>query len=195
MIGTWLNYEAILLKGTRDPSGQKQFILKVIKPFTESNSDSIDLFHFTRIFKGTEDIIRWRIKAHQEKFSKVKKKLVDVLKNLQSKGKVIEFREKNFGIDSTHNKLGGKPENYDVFLKFLDAISRTTMELLERNADKEMAGYIPSPDYYAHFLFNQFGSHSFYSACPKCGKGSCTFHPCAYCLTGGIPEQFKPTAP
>jgi hypothetical protein len=195
MADKWLNYTVIILKGNRNPVREKEFIIKVIKPFVESDEDSIDLFHFTRIFKGKEDIIRWRIKPSEGQFDKIKNKLVNLLKELQSKSEVLEFREESFDIDPTHNKLGGKSENYDLFMKFLDSISRITIGLFARNADNGMIGYIPSPDYYAHFLFNQFGSHSFYGVCPKCGKGSWTFHACAYCGTAPIPGQFKLSPP
>lgn len=193
MTGNWLNYTVVVLKGNRDPAREKEFIIKVIKPFIESNEASIDLFHFSRIFKGREDIIRWRIKPIKGQFDKIKNGLVNLLKELQGKHEVVEFRGESFDIDPTHNKLGGKSENYDLFMKFLDSISRITIDLFARNADNEIIGYIPSPDYYAHFLFNHFGSHSFYGICPKCRKGSWTFHACAYCGTVSIPEQFKPS--
>jgi hypothetical protein len=189
----WLNYEIVLLEERNDPAKEKEFILKTIKPFVESNKEEIELFHFTRIFDNSpkrENFIRWRIQPHEKDFKSVKEKIENLLKELKSKKEIIDFRIPPFDIDDIHNKLGGKLENYDLFLKFLDAISKITIELLGRNADNIIPGYIPSPDYYAHFLYNQFGSHSLYYKCPSCAKGSITVHPCRYCGAIILPQSF-----
>ena len=186
MADKWLDYEVVISEGKHDLAKEKQFILERIKPFIEEYKESIEMFHFTRIFDSIENYIRWRIRPKVKKRNSLNKELEGLLNKLKSKKEISGFREKDFGIDSTHNKLGGNPKKYDLFLKFLDAISRITIELLRRDTDDVITGYIPSPDYYAHFLYNQFGSHSYYGICPSCGKGSLTLHPCRKC--GAIPQ-------